>query len=86
MGATYAGPHRWACTWYQRYRQAPDSVLRQCQSPGTRPVTSTSTIAESGAVTQAHAHVLDIELTKPVTGLQRATPNGLQAEPGLGAR
>lgn len=40
----------------------------------------TNAIGESAAVTQACAHVLDIELTKPITGLQRTTPNGRHAE------
>lgn len=42
------------------------------------PGTITSTIGESGALTHAYAHVLDIELTKPVTGLLQ-TSNGLKA-------
>ena len=40
----------------------------------------TNTLRESDAVSQAYAHVLDIELTAPVAGLQRTTPEGRQAD------
>ena len=40
----------------------------------------TNTAEGSDAVTCSYAHVLDIELTAPVVGLQRTTPNGRQAD------
>lgn len=40
----------------------------------------TNTVEGPGTVTHAYAHVLDIELTAPVVGLQRRTPNGQQAD------
>jgi glycosyltransferase involved in cell wall biosynthesis len=40
----------------------------------------TNTVGGPDATTQACAHVLDIELTAPVAGLQRTAPNGRQAD------
>lgn len=40
----------------------------------------TDNLGAPNAVSQAYAHVLDIELTAPVAGLQRATPKGRQAD------
>lgn len=37
------------------------------------------TTGELDAIIQAYAHVVDIELTKPVAGLQRETPSGVLA-------
>lgn len=40
----------------------------------------TNTLKEPDAVSEAYAHVLDIELTAPVAGLQRKTPEGRKAD------
>ncbi len=55
----------------------PDIVLHKCHFLGGVPVTSR--IRGSDIITQAYAHVLDIELTKPITGLQRKNADGVQA-------